>query len=89
MKVYPASFHNVYCVGLQADLWLYNFSEVSNKKFGDKLTKIHEWQSCRVGLAHHLLVQKLGLFQHTQARDIHHYTKVRHTTSVSMHCGLL
>ena len=81
----PRGFQVVFsevCIGyicLQADLWLYNFSEVSNKKLGDKLSKIHEWQSCRVGLAHHLLVQKLGLFQHTQARDIHQYTKVGDT----------
>ena len=57
-------------------MWLYNFPVESSKRIIEKLGRVSEWQSARAGLAHHLLSQKLGLFQHTQARDIQPSAKV-------------
>ena len=58
-------------------MWLYNLSDEVNIKVKNKLERIAEWQSARAGLLHHLLAQKMGLFQHTQGRDIQRCTKVR------------
>jgi len=41
-----------------------------------QLNVLGEWQQMRVGLLHHILAQKMGLFQHTHARDIQNCTKV-------------
>ena len=66
----------------QAEVWLYNLSEEVNIKVKNKLERIAEWQSARAGLLHHLLAQKMGLFQHTQGRDIQQCTKVYHCVCV-------
>lgn len=65
----------------QADVWLYNLAEEVNVKLKTKLERIAEWQASRAGLLHHLLAQKMGLFQHTQGRDIQKCTKVHSNIS--------
>ena len=60
----------------QADVWLYNLADEVNLKLKVKMEQICEWQAARAGLLHHLLAQKMGLFLHTQGRDIHKCTKV-------------
>ena len=56
-------------------MWLYNLSEEVSMKVKVKLERISEWQTARAGLVHHLLAQKMGLFQHTQGRDVQTCTK--------------
>ena len=60
----------------QADVWLYNLADEINLKLKKKMEQICEWQAARAGLLHHLLAQKMGLFQHTQGRAIQRCTKV-------------
>ena len=57
-------------------MWLYNLSEELNVKVKVRLERLSEWQATRAGLLHHLLAQKMGLFQHTQGRDVQKCTKV-------------
>ena len=66
-------------------MWLYNLAEEINLKLKVKMDQICEWQAARAGLLHHLLAQKMGLFQHTQGRDIQKCTKV-HTCRCSLQC---
>ena len=63
-------------------MWLYNLAEEINLKLKVKMEQICEWQAARAGLLHHLLAQKMGLFQHTQGRDIQKYTKVHDRCSL-------
>jgi hypothetical protein len=45
---------------------------------------LNKWQQTRVGFLHHLLAQKMGLFQHTHARDLHEWT-----SAAAKHCSTL
>ena len=45
-----------------------------------------DWQAGRVGLLQQLLLQKMGLFQHTQATDLQHYTKVGVFVCLFVYC---
>ena len=60
----------------QAELWLYNVSDELSTRLRNRLTQLGEWQQTRAGFLHHVLSQKMGLFQHTSGQDIQHYTKV-------------
>lgn len=60
----------------QAQLWFYNLSEEMIARVRHQLNMLGEWQQMRAGLLHHILAQKMGLFQHTHARDIQNCTKV-------------
>ena len=74
----------------QAEVWLYNLAEEVNMNIKVKLEQICEWQAARTGLLHHLLAQKMGLFQHTQGRDIQCCTKVKLHTAMLLYnyaCG--
>ena len=64
------------CARSQAQLWFYNLSEEITSRVRHQLNVLGEWQQMRAGLLHHILAQKMGLFQHTHARDIQNGTKV-------------
>lgn len=49
-----------------------------------RLDGLNEWQQKRVGLLHHLLAQKMGLFQHTHAQDVQ-----ERTSMAAKHCSSL
>lgn len=70
----------------QADVWLYNLADEINLKLKVKMEQICEWQAARAGLLHHLLAQKMGLFQHTLGRDIQRCTKVSFFSLSLSHC---
>lgn len=69
---------------LQADLWLYNLSEDLVMQVRNRLDGLNKWQQTRVGFLHHLLAQKMGLFQHTHAQDIR-----ERTSMAAKHCSSL
>ena len=60
----------------QVDLWLYNVVDRHVKSVQTQLTNLLEWHNKRIGFLQTILTQKMGLFHHTNARDIAPYTKV-------------
>jgi hypothetical protein len=67
-----------------AELWLYNLSEELVTQVRNRLDGLNKWQQTRVGFLHHLLAQKMGLFQHTRAQDLREWT-----TLAAKHCSSL
>ena len=60
----------------QVDLWLYNMVDRHAKNVQLQLSNLLDWQNKRIGFLQTILTQKMGLFHHTNARDVAPYTKV-------------
>ena len=61
---------------LQVDVYAYNLTEEIWDNLQSSLQKNLDWLKLRHGLLQHVVLQKMGLFDHTEAEDMEPWTSV-------------
>ena len=61
---------------LQVDVYAYNLTEEIWVSLQSSLQKNLDWLKLRHGLLQHIVLQKMGLFDHTEAEDMEPWTSV-------------